>query len=278
MNSLNRIKGRTALVTGASSGIGKATVELLLGEGVTVFAAARGVENMKDLESRGAKIIRLDVTDDASVTAAVENIRGSGLSVDILVNNAGYGSFGALEDVPLDEARRQFEVNIFGLARLTQLVLPDMRKNHYGKIVNISSIGGKIHTPFGAWYHATKHALEGLTDALRLEVSDFGIDAIIIEPGGVATGWGAIASENLRKASGSGAYRERAVKSAERMALLYAGNRFSGPGVIGKTIIRALKSRRPKTRYTAGSMAVVILLIHRLLSDRLFDRLIKSVM
>ena len=272
------IKGKTALVTGASSGIGKSTVELLLDEGAVVFAAARRVDRMKELESRGAKVVALDVTDENSMQECVNHILKERESIDILVNNAGYGSYGALEDVPLDEARRQFEVNIFGLARLTQLVLPGMRSNRYGKIVNISSIGGKIYTPFGSWYHATKHALEGMTDALRLEVSDFGIDPIIIEPGGIATEWGAISAENLKKTSGTGAYANRANRTADGMAAMYSGNRLSEPEVIGRTITKAVTARRPKTRYAAGSMSGLSLFMRRTLSDRMFDRMVAAMM
>jgi len=163
-----------ALVTGASSGIGKETVKKLLEAGYTVYAAARRVEKMNDLADLGASILKMDVTDRVSIEAGVTNILYGERSIDVLVNNAGYGSYGAIEDVPLEEVRRQFEVNIFGLARLTQLVLPGMREKRFGKIVNVSSMGGKIYTPFGGWYHATKHALEGLSDSLRLETAPFG--------------------------------------------------------------------------------------------------------
>ncbi len=272
------IKGKTALVTGASSGIGKATVEMLLDRGAVVYAAARRTEMMKDLESRGAGILKLDITDEKSITAAVETIIHDRGAVDILINNAGYGSYGALEDVPLEEGRRQFEVNIFGLARLTQLVLPGMREKGYGKIVNISSIGGKIATPFGSWYHATKHALEGMTDSLRMEVSGFGIDPILIEPGGIATDWGTIAADNLRKTSGSGAYAAEAAGTAEKMRVMYTSGRLSGPEVIAGVILRAVTARRPKTRYSAGSMSGLSLFARRWLSDRMFDRIMKSMM
>jgi NAD(P)-dependent dehydrogenase (short-subunit alcohol dehydrogenase family) len=270
------LSGKTALVTGASSGIGKSTTELLLKEGAKVYAAARRVEKMRDLENRGATLIALDVTDEESARNAVERIVAEAGAVDILVNNAGYGSYGALEDVPLDEARRQFDVNIFGLARLTQLVLPGMREKGWGRVVNISSIGGKIYTPFGSWYHATKHALEGMTDALRLEVSRFGIDPIIVEPGGIATEWGGIAAENLKKTSGQGAYAQLATRTADRMAEMYDGGRLSGPEVIGKVIVKAVTARRPKTRYAAGSMSGLALFLRRCLSDRAFDRIALS--
>ncbi len=269
---------KTALITGASSGIGRAVVLDLIEAGVKVYAAARRVELMQDLESRGAKIIGMDVTDEESMQAGVTSILQNEGSVDILVNNAGYGSYGAIEDVPLEEARRQFEVNIFGLARLTQLVLPGMRKNSYGKIVNISSMGGKVYTPFGGWYHATKHALEGFSDSLRLETAPFGIDVIIIEPGGIKTDWGIIAAENLKKSSASGVYRDKAAAAADSMAAMYRGNGLSAPELISRTICKALASSRPKTRYAVGYMAKPSIFLRNLLGDRLFDWIISRAM
>ena len=156
---------KVALVTGASSGIGKETARLLVQNGYTVYGAARRLEKMADLENEGVKLIAMDVTDEASMVSGVNEILQTENRIDLLVNNAGYGSFGALEDVPLSEAKYQFEVNIFGLARLTQLVLPTMRAQHSGRIINISSIGGSLGEPHGAWYHATKYALEGLSDS-----------------------------------------------------------------------------------------------------------------
>jgi short-subunit dehydrogenase len=158
---------------------------------------------MKDLESDGIRVLQLDLTDEDSIEACVKSIIEREGRIDILVNNAGYGSYGAIEDVPISEARRQFEVNLFGLARLTQAVLPSMRAKRFGRIVNISSIAGKIYTPFGAWYHATKFALEGFSDCLRLEVEPFGINVVVVVPGGIKTEWGTIAAEHLRKTSGA---------------------------------------------------------------------------
>ncbi len=270
------IKGKTALVTGASSGIGKSTVESLLKEGVTVYAAARRIEMMKDLEQAGARLVAMDVTDENSMTGGIDLILKEKGSVDILVNNAGYGSYGSIEDVPMEEARRQFEVNIFGLARLTQLVLPGMREKGYGKIINISSIGGKIYTPFGGWYHATKHALEGLSDCMRLEAAPFGVDVIIIEPGGIATEWGAISAKNLKKTSSDGAYSKQAEMVADTMARMYESGKVSPPSVISRIILKAVKARRPKTRYSAGYMSGIALFMRKILSDRMFDRIAMS--
>ncbi|MFP4431697.1 MAG: oxidoreductase [Spirochaetaceae bacterium] len=272
------IDGKVALVTGASSGIGYETAVDLIEAGATVYGAARRVEKMAELEERRARVLEMDVTKEDSVVAGVKRILDEAGRIDILVNNAGYGSYGAVEDVPIDEARRQFEVNIFGLARLTQLVLPGMRENRYGKIVNISSMGGKIYTPFGAWYHATKHALEGWSDALRLEVAPFGIDVIIIEPGGITTPWGTISADNLRKTSGTGAYAEKANKTADGMAEMYTSGKLSEPTVVARTVARAVTARRPKTRYAVGFMAKPSIFLRGLLSDRLFDRIISSQM
>ena len=195
---------KVALITGASSGIGESAAILLQENGFKVYGAARRLEKMKDLEAKGISTIALDITDEDSIMNCVNTIQEKEGSIDVLVNNAGYGSFGAIEDVSMEEARRQFDVNIFGLARLTQLVLPKMRENRFGKIVNISSMGGKVYTPFGAWYHATKHALEGWSDCLRIEVKPFGIDVVVVEPGGIKTPWGQIAADNLKKTSGNG--------------------------------------------------------------------------
>ncbi len=275
---MKSIQGKTALVTGASSGIGKGTVELLLKQGATVYAAARRVENMKELESLGAKTVQLDVTDEASIAAAVGLITGNGNTVDILVNNAGYGSYGAIEDVPITEARRQFEVNLFGLAALTRLVLPGMRDKRYGKIVNISSMGGRVFTPFGGWYHATKHALEGWSDCLRLEVKPFGVDVIIVEPGGIKTPWGSIAAGNLRKTSANGAYAVKANKIADSMEKTYSKSYLTDPLVIAKTIVQAVTAGKPKRRYIKGLGAVPALFVRRWCGDAVYERMIGLMM
>jgi len=265
---------KVALITGASSGIGESAAILLHQEGFKVYGAARRVEKMKELEEKGIQVVVLDVTSEESMINCVNSILEKEGRIDVLVNNAGYGSYGAIEDVPLEEARRQFEVNIFGLARLTQLVLPKMREHRFGKIVNISSIGGKIYTPFGGWYHATKHALEGWSDCLRLETREFGIDVVVVEPGGIKTPWGIIAAENLKKTSGQGAYAEKANKTAESTAQMYSSNRLTHPDVIGKVILRAVTARRPKYRYVKGMGAKPALFVRKWLGDRTYDKVI----
>jgi short-subunit dehydrogenase len=231
---------------------------------------------MKDLESKGVSIIELDITKEESIVKCVNTIIEKEGSIDVLVNNAGYGSYGAIEDVPLEEARQQFEVNMFGLARLTQLVLPRMRENNFGKIVNISSMGGRIFTPFGGWYHATKHALEGWSDCLRIETKPFGIDVVVVEPGGIKTPWGQIAADNLKKTSGSGAYAEQANKTADGTAKMYSSNRLSKPEVIGKVILKAVTARKPKRRYVKGFGAKPALFIRKWFGDGTYEWMLKS--
>lgn len=269
---------KVVLITGASSGIGKEAARTLKKTGSVVYGAARRSEMMKDLESDGIRVLQLDLTDEDSVEACVKSIIEREGRIDILVNNAGYGSYGAIEDIPISEARRQFEVNLFGLARLTQAVLPSMRAKRFGRIVNISSIAGKIYTPFGGWYHATKFALEGFSDCLRLEVEPFGINVVVVEPGGIKTEWGTIAAEHLRKTSGSGAYAEAANKAANNMRRTYQGDRLSPPSLIADVILEAVSARKPRTRYAVGFGAKPMLILRRWLSDRMFDRLIKRAM
>lgn len=266
---------KIALVTGASSGIGEATVRRLVADGHLVYAAARRVERMQPLAALGVRILPLDLCDDASIAQAIETIRSEQGRLDALVNNAGYGSYGALEDVPLDEARRQFEVNVFGLARLAQLALPMMRAQGSGRIVNVTSIGGKMHEPLGSWYHATKFAVEGLSDCLRMELAPFGIDVVVIEPGSIHTEWGGIARESLLQRSAHTAYAAQATAHARMLARAGQPPLASQPDVVAMTIAKALRARRPRTRYATGGGARSILMLRRLLSDRGFDALMR---
>jgi short-subunit dehydrogenase len=267
---------KVALVTGASSGIGNETAKLLVKKGYTVYGAARRVEKMAELKKAGVVLLTMDVTDDSSMVKGVNEILQNEKRIDLLVNNAGYGSYGALEDVPISEAKYQFEVNIFGMARLTQLVLPTMRKQHSGRIINVSSIGGSLGEPHGAWYHATKFAVEGLSDSLRMELKEFGIDVVIIKPGAIITEWAGISRENLIKVSGNTVYKTLANKHAK---MLETADKYgSQPVVVAKTIVRAAVSKRPKTRYATGGGAKIILFLRRILSDRLFDKLILRMM
>ena len=269
---------KVALITGASSGIGEETALLLIEKGFIVYGAARRMDRLQALATKGIHILSLDVTDEESMVQCVQTIIEQEGRIDVLVNNAGYGSYGAVEDVPIDEAKRQFEVNIFGLARMTQLVLPHMRKQHSGKIVNISSMGGKLTTTFGAWYHATKFALEGFSDCLRMETKAFGIDVIVIEPGGIKTDWGTIAADNLLATSGHGAYKQQATKVANGMRERYTGNQLTEPVVIARAIAKSVTARKPKTRYLLGFAAKPSVFMKWLLPDRAFDFIVSLIM
>lgn len=268
---------KIALVTGASSGIGEATVRRLVADDYLVYAAARRIERMQPLTGLGVRVLPLDLCDDASIVRLAEAVRNEQGRLDALINNAGYGSYGALEDVPLAEARRQFEVNVFGLARLIQLVTPMMRTQRSGAIVNITSIGGKMHEPLGSWYHATKFAVEGLSDCLRMELAPFGIHVVVVEPGAIRTEWGGIAHDSLLARSGKTAYAEQAEAHARMLAGANTSSMTSPPETVAATISMALRARRPRTRYAIGGGARTILTLRRLLSDRGFDAFMRFV-
>ena len=269
--------GKLALVTGASSGIGEATALELAGAGYTVYAATRRVERMTHLADAGIHPVALDVTDQDSARHVVDGIIEQPGRIDVLVNNAGYGSYGALEDVPLEEARAQIDVNVFGAAHLMQLVLPHMRGQRSGTIVNVTSMGGKITTPLGAWYHATKFALEALSDCVRMEVTPFGIDVVVIEPGGIRTEWSAIAAQKVRAVSGTGAYAAQGNAVADSLVSESTARRSSPPELIGRTITKAVTAKHPRTRYAVGFGAKPMIAMHALLPDRAYDSVMRRV-
>jgi NAD(P)-dependent dehydrogenase (short-subunit alcohol dehydrogenase family) len=273
---------RVALVTGASSGIGERTALRLHEAGFVVYAVARRVERMQALAAAGVHVFAMDVTDDESVTSGVARIIEEQGRIDVLVNNAGYGSYGAVEDVPIEEARQQFEVNVFGLARLTQLVTPHMRAiageplAQRPRIVNMSSIGGKFYEPLGAWYHATKFAVEGFSDSLRIELAPHGIDVIIIEPGPIRTEWNSISRDSLLEASRGGAYEEQAERVHHVMARADRRVVSSGPDVVAKKIVAAVQANTPRARYPVGRGARSIVRARRFLPDAAFDYVVKG--
>lgn len=227
---------------------------------------------MQDLKQSGARIIYLDLTDEQSMEECMNTIIQEQGRIDVLVNNAGYGSYGAMEDVSITEAKRQFEVNVFGLARLTQLALPVMREENSGTIVNISSVGGVVSEPHGVWYHASKFAVEGLSDCLRQELKQFNIHVVVIQPGAIDTEWNSIARENMIKTSGESAYGKLVKKHASFLASV--DKDASNPDVIGKAILKICMTKKPKTRYTVGKNAKLAIFIRRLLSDRLYDSMV----
>ena len=265
---------KTALVTGASSGIGESTARKLQSLGFTVYGAVRRTDRLQKLAAEGIRPLGMDVTDEQSMKDGVAKIIAETGRIDVLVNNAGYGSYGAIEDVPIDEGRRQFEVNVFGAMALVQLVVPHMREQKSGTIVNITSMGGKIYTPLGGWYHGTKFALEALSDCLRLELAPFGIDVVVIEPGGIATEWGGIAADHLDESSKGSAYKRQADAVAKSLRSEANANRNSPPSVISDAIGKAVTAGRPKTRYAVGFGAKPLIAAGSILSDRQFDALI----
>ncbi len=265
---------RVALVTGGSSGIGEQAALRLRKAGFEVYAVARRVDRMAALAEAGVHAFAMDLTDDASMTDGIKQIIGEQGRLDVLVNNAGYGSYGAVEDVPIEEARRQFEVNLFGLARLVQLVTPHMRQQGSGKIINISSVGAVIYEPFGAWYHATKFALDGFSDSLRVELAPFGIDVVIVRPAGILTEWNEIARDGLVESAAGGAYEEYAASAARRLASVDNKLMSSGPGTVARTIVKAATASRPRTAYATGRGARAVMATRRLLPDRVFDAML----
>ena len=263
------------LLTGASSGIGYDTAIALAKQGHKVYAAARRVERMEPLRQYGITPLRMDVTDEQSMQECVQTILSNEGRIDILINNAGYGYFGAIENVPMDDARNQLEVNIFGLARLCQLVLPSMRAQHSGRIINTSSVAGKSVLYYGGWYHVSKYAVEAFSDALRMELKPFGIDVIIIEPGAIKTNWGIIAADHLAETSEGTPYAESGKMMAENLRNMYLSYPLSDPAVVRKAICRAVNSRRPCTRYRIGRLSGAIVFFHWLLPTRLWDAMMR---
>jgi NAD(P)-dependent dehydrogenase (short-subunit alcohol dehydrogenase family) len=273
------VPSKAVLITGCSSGIGHATAELLCTEGWTVYATARRPETLGDLEQKGCKTLALDVTDEASMTAAVQAVTDAEGAVGVLVNNAGYSQSGAVETIPPEQVRRQFETNVFGLIRMCQLVLPGMRDQRWGRIVNLSSMGGRLTFPGGGLYHASKYAVEAISDALRFEVRGFGVDVIVIEPGLIVTSFGETAAGSVEAAESDGPYADFNRHVAEITEGAYKGPmaKLGGPPeAVADTIVRALKADRPKARYPVTASARLMINLRRLTPDRLWDLAMRS--
>jgi short-subunit dehydrogenase len=270
------------LITGCSSGIGKATAIALHAAGLTVYASARRLESMDDLSTRGIHTLALDVTDEHSRSAAVDTVDSEAGAVGVLVNNAGYGLYGSVEQLPMAEIRRQFETNFFGLVRLTQLVLPGMRLAGHGRILNVSSMGGRTTLPGGAFYHASKHAVESFSDALRMEVRQFGIDVVLIEPGPVRTPWNEVAAASVAIADQGTDGPDPYARYKSAVATSFASV-TSGPMVrlgssaedVAKVITKAVTARRPRTRYLINGVARGLVTMKRWLPDRVYDALLR---
>jgi NAD(P)-dependent dehydrogenase (short-subunit alcohol dehydrogenase family) len=266
------------LITGCSTGIGRATASRLASRGMTVYATARKLDSIADLQAAGCNTLALDVTDEESMRAAVAAVEKAEGAVGALVNNAGYSQSGAVEEVPIEAVRRQFETNVFGLMRMCQLALPGMRERGWGRIVNVSSMGGKLVFPGGGVYHATKHAVEALSDALRFEVAGFGVDVVVIEPGLIKTSFADAAVGSMAgELPADGPYAEFNTAVGRETASVYEGplaRLGSGPEAVARKIERAISSRRPRTRYKVTASAGLSLGARRLMTDRMWDRFV----
>lgn len=265
------------LLTGCSSGIGRAAAERLGRSGRLVYATARRLDAIAELEAAGCRLLQLDVTDEESMSAAVQAVTAAHGRVGALVNNAGYGEYGAIEEVPMDRVRRQFETNVFGLARMCQLVLPGMRAAGSGRIVNVSSMGGRLVFPGGGYYHATKYAVEAISDALRYELRPFGIAVSIVEPGPIRTEFGAVAAHTLgESADSTGPYSAFTDAADAAMANVYTGRLAGRPEDVAAAIDKAVTSRRPRTRYVVTAAARGLIAARGLLPDRAWDGLLRT--
>lgn len=264
---------QVVLITGASSGIGLDALLLFAKAGYKVYGAARNIAPVEQLRHPDIFALTMDLTDGESVNAALQTILAREGRIDILINNAGYGSFGPVEEVSMEEAGRQMQVNVMGAMRLTQAVIPLMRAQGGGRIVNTSSVAGRFTICFGGWYNASKYALEALSNALRMELKPFGIRVVLIEPGGIKTNWGLIAAKHLRGATADTVYARRGNRLADIMEKGYGGKWLSNPKVVARTIFRAATSRRPKARYLCGRAARLLVMLNDLLPAKWFDRL-----
>ena len=270
-------KSRPVLITGCSTGIGRATAEHLADDGWNVHATARRPDSIEDLARRGCNTHALDVTDEESMRNAVEEVEKD-RPIGALINNAGYSQSGAIETLPMESVRRQFETNVFGLIRMCQLVLPGMRDAGSGRIVNLSSMGGKLTFPGGGVYHATKHAVEALSDALRFEVGEFGVDVVVIEPGLIATEFGETASASMADIE-HGPYAKFNATVAKVTANAYTGPMArlgAGPEAVAGKIARAQTAGRPAKRYKVTPSAKMVMGMRRVMTDRMWDRFVRS--
>jgi NAD(P)-dependent dehydrogenase (short-subunit alcohol dehydrogenase family) len=267
-------EGRAALVTGGNSGIGRATVEALREAGFSVYAGARRPESVAGLEADGFRALQLDVTDEESMASAVETVEAGSGAVDVLVNSAGYGVYGPMEELDLGVLRDEFEVNVFGLLRMSQLVLPVMRAKGVGRIINIGSVGGLFTAPFSGAYHMSKYAVESLSDAMRAEVAGFGVDVALLEPTGVRTPFVYKQVETAPDTGPDSPYAAQKTSGAEgAVALFREGSRaVVDPEDVAKVVVEAATARRPRTRYKVGMAAHIIPVVRGLLSDRTWDR------
>lgn len=267
-------------VSGASSGIGFEAARLLAEKGHIVYGGARTLSKLEGLKKFGVNVIPLDVTDEESARNFIETIYEKEGRIDVLINNAGYGEYGPIETTSLESAKRQLDVNVLGLTRMSKLVMPKMRERGKGTIVHVSSVGGKISTYFGGWYHASKHAVEALGDAMRMELRPFGIRVTLIEPSGVASHFGEVASDNLRESAKGTAYEKDAATVANAYQRMFAKKSFimASPTRIGKKIRKVSLRKRPRARYRVGPFSTTLVVLRNILPARWFDGLMKGML
>ncbi len=261
---------KVVLITGASAGMGREAAILLAKRGHRVYAGARRMDRMADLADHGVTPVELDVTNRDDNERVVNQIVDATGRIDVLINNAGFGLYGPVEEIPLDDARYQFEVNLFGVAHLTQLVMPHMRAQGSGRIVNISSVGGKVFSPFGSWYHATKHALEGWSDCLRLEAAPFNIQVVLVQPGLIRTDFGDVAAEQLRK-YGDGAYRAQVAPLLKMRDDGRVQDRGTKAEVLAEVFVEAATTGKPRRRYVKGMLGRPALFVRKWLGDGIYE-------
>lgn len=271
---------KVVLITGASSGIGKETAKVFLNNGYKVFASARSLERLQEVKALGCIPIELDVTKEDSIQSAFKEIYGKTDKIDVLVNNAGFGQNGFIEELSINQLRYQFEVNVFGLIRVTQMVLSKMRQAEKGTIINIGSVGGTFTTPGSSAYHATKYALESFTDGLRQEVSQFGIDVVLIRPGGVETDFVNSSAPFYPKPIENSPYL-RMRDNFQKMLAFILDSKNSGfpildPIDVAKVILEAAQSDSPLTRYPVGDTAVQMPQVKASMSDKEFDAMMMN--
>jgi short-subunit dehydrogenase len=269
---------KVILITGASSGMGKEAAKRLISAGHRVYTVARRIDQMQDLKTMGGIPMQMDVTMDEDIQNVIDTIIKKEGKLDVLWNNAGYGLYGSVEDVPLAEARKQMEVNLFGLAAMTQKVVPHMRKAGSGLIINTSSMGGKVYFPLGAWYHASKHAVEGFSDSLRLDLKPFNINVVVLEPGFIATEFGNVLAEGFAKLPKGSAYQAMMDKLADGGRKASQGIGASKTSVIADTIVKIINARRPNTRYRVGKFAKPMVWVRTYLGDRVYDKIVMNQM
>ena len=269
---------KVILITGASSGIGYETAKKLSGEGHIVYGTSRSLDRVEKIKEFGAKPLALDVTIDESCKKCIDDIVSKEGRIDVLINNAGYGSYGPIEMVDLSKAKDELEVNVYGIVRMTKLVIPYMREQKSGRIINISSAAGRVTTYLGGWYHASKYALEALSDSLRMELKQFGIKVSIIEPGGVKSNWGIITADHLLESSKNSPYEDISNKVAKVYKEIYGGESklLTKPEVVARKISKAVNRKNPRTRYLFGFGARSMIFFHWLLPNKWFDNIMRK--